>query len=249
MTHRNSMVILGLLAALFIVLFTLIPDMQDEAPEEEPAGWQPSPWVVQYQTRQIPLEDPRRHLIAASHHHPELALEKLMSAEQVSRMRFLKANTPLDVEAAWMLIQGCEELNIPLWMVLALIDIETGGTFQEDLVGSHRDRGYMQITPITERHLFQRHGSRWRFDYNPEDIFQPWYNLNLGIRYLRELADSQEEVNWTRVLSQYNYGPEGLDRFHNRTGTYETGYSRRVMEKKQEWEKTYHQNKTPKMQD
>ncbi len=239
LTRRG--VLVGCLAiVLLLAVMTWLDELRMEGLREEPPTSRvPGDWTIKYQTGQVKLDDSRRPLYVLNKSHPSYLLDHVMSAETQSLHRFICEATPMDVETAWMLLQGSREHRLSLWIVLALIDQETGGTFQADLVGRDRDRGYMQITPITERHLFQIHGSGWHFDYNPEDIFEPWYNLTLGMGYLRELADRQMELDWGRVLSEYNYGPVGLSRYYRRTGTYETGYSRQVLEKSLKWEKAY----------
>lgn len=244
MIHKRLMVLVGSLMAILLLIFMLKQAVRlpEEAPEEPLVTGSPDDWTLRYQAGQVKMDDPRRPLYAMNQYHPAFSLDHLMSAEVQSLHRFVHAMTPMDTETVWMLLQGCREHRLSLWIVLALIDQETGGAFQPDLVGRDRDRGYMQITPITERHLFQNHGSSWHFDYNPEDIFEPWYNLTLGMRYLRELADRHMELDWSRVLSEYNYGPMGLTRYYRRNGTYETDYSRRVIEKSVAWEKTYRES-------
>ncbi len=234
-------IIAGCATIFLLLVVTVWENVQqvEELPEEFPVNTPPSDWTYKFQTGQVKMDDPRRPLYILNQNHPAFMMDHVMSAETQSLHRFICEVTSMDEETVWILLQGCREQRLSLWVVLALIDQETGGTFQADLVGRDRDRGYMQITPITERHLFQIHGSNWHFEYNPEDIFEPWYNLTLGMRYLRELADRQMELDWPRVLSEYNYGPVGLSRYHRRNGTYETGYSRRVMEKSLKWEKAY----------
>ncbi|SMP40497.1 transglycosylase SLT domain-containing protein [Anoxynatronum buryatiense] len=197
------------------------------------------------------------HLHRHENHHPETfvrglflenkrlsdyRIDRALSAQTISQLRFMAAETGLSEEAAWILLQGCEAFQLDPWMVLALIDIETGGTFRGDLVGSNDDRGYMQITPITEQHLFNRHSGQWSFAYDPEMIFESWYNLTLGMQYLRELADRQDETDWVQVLSEYNRGPDGLRIYFDRHQTVETSYSRRVLERSREWEERYQNN-------
>lgn len=166
-------------------------------------------------------------------------VDKALSAETISRMNFMAEETGLTEEAAWLLLQGCEALHLDPWLVLAVIDVETGGTFRNDLVGGNEDRGYMQITPITERHLFNRYSHQWPFGYDPAMIFKSWYNLTLGMQYLRELADRQDETDWAQVLSEYNRGPEGLRIYFDRHQTVETDYSRRVLDKRRYWVNRY----------
>ncbi len=49
--------------------------------------------------------------------------------------------------------------------------METESNFNPTLVGTHKDRGLMQIIPATERWLARDFGSEVGIEYNPEEIF------------------------------------------------------------------------------
>ena len=225
-------------AAALLWMILIVPGQMKEETGDA-SGLSPDTWSRQYHTGQIGLDDPLRSFFLHGHHHPDFRMDRLMSGESISRIRFLADETSLSPETAWMILQACDRKNLPLWLVVGLIHVETGGTFRKDLVGRNEDRGLMQITPITEEHLFQRHGHQWSFGYNPETIFAPWYNVTLGTKYLQELADSHQTVDWTRVVSEYNFGPEGLGRYYQRHQTRETPYSRMVFRQSEWWEERY----------
>lgn len=178
-----------------------------------------------------------------NYYHPYFHSENLLTAEEHRLHGFLQSETGMSHEAVWILMRHVDDKDLSIWMVLGLIHVETGGRFDGNLVGRHQDRGYMQITPITEKHLFENYGELWNFSYNPEHIFEPWYNLTLGTKYLAQIAANslQEdgEINWHRVLSEYNLGPSGMERLYRWRNTYETIYSNRILQRKNEWKEKY----------
>lgn len=149
-----------------------------------------------------------------------------MSEEQLHKAAEIAQETPLDFEGALSLVRYADLYEIDYSLVLAVIEIESN--FNRNLVGTSQDRGYMQIIPGTEQFLAERYGEELGLTYNPDRIFEPEYNIALGIKYLDELIGVHGN-QLDKILSEYNRGPFGLEQYYAAHQTYETTYSRSVI--------------------
>lgn len=82
-------------------------------------------------------------------------------------------------------------------LILAMIKVESN--FDHLAVSSKNAKGLMQIDPITQVEL------------GLENPFDPYANIEAGIRYLRYLMDRYKDLRLT--LAAYNAGPTTVDRF------------------------------------
>ncbi len=146
--------------------------------------------------------------------------------DQLEKIRDISENTPLDYESAMALVKYADAYDIPYSLVLSIIEHESG--FRSNLVGSHQDRGYMQIIPATERYLATQFGEELGLEYDPSRIFEASYNLALGIKYLDLLKDVHGD-DYERILSEYNRGPSKLAQYYEVYQTYSTAYSERIL--------------------
>lgn len=164
-----------------------------------------------------------------------IELSKFLDFDELQSTQLEKAleisdATPLDYESALVLVKYADIYDVPYSLVLSIIDIESN--FNRESVGSSQDRGYMQIIPGTERWLVTTFGEELGITYNPERIFDPEYNIALGIKYLDELMNDYG-ADYERILSEYNRGPSNLKKYYEANRTYSTSYSRKVLSKQQ----------------
>ena len=150
-----------------------------------------------------------------------------LESTQLEKAKEISDATPLDYESAVVLVKYADLYDVPYSLVLSIIDIESG--FAKDQVGSSQDRGYMQIIPGTEKWLANTYGSELGLTYNPDRIFEPEYNLALGIKYLDDLMGDYGS-NYDRILSEYNRGAGNLKKYYAANQTYSTSYSRKILE-------------------
>jgi len=153
-------------------------------------------------------------------------------SSQLERSQKIAEETPLDSESALSLVKYADQYDVPVSLVLSVIEIESN--FDKDLVGTHQDRGLMQIIPDTEKWLATEFGQELGIEYNPDQIFEPEYNLALGVKYLALLMDSHGS-NYERILSEYNRGPYNLAKYYAANQTYSTTYSRSVLSKQKKY--------------
>ena len=90
-------------------------------------------------------------------------------------------------------------------LVLAVMHVESR---YDTFAVSNRDAmGLMQILPSTGEWMAQRMGLAWQ---GPQTLFDPFVNVQIGVAYLRELADRYGSIH--TALSAYNWGPGAIDR-------------------------------------
>ncbi|MCB0337769.1 MAG: lytic transglycosylase domain-containing protein [Bdellovibrionales bacterium] len=79
-------------------------------------------------------------------------------------------------------------------------------TFNHKAVSKVGARGLMQLLPTTARYIAQKEGLEWK---GADALFQPAYNIRLGIAYLQYLQNGFN--NKPRLaLMAYNWGPGNL---------------------------------------
>ncbi|WP_202708283.1 lytic transglycosylase domain-containing protein [Sporosalibacterium faouarense] len=141
-------------------------------------------------------------------------------------------STPLSLETAEVVAEYCAKLDIPISLVLALIDLESD--FNQYEVGADNDRGYCQIIPSTEKWLAETYGYILDLKYDSDKIFEPQYNIGLGMLYLHILKNAYGE-NYHKILSEYNRGIYNLKKYYNEHGTYVTSYSRGIISREKKY--------------
>lgn len=156
----------------------------------------------------------------------------LDNTDSVAKADQITQGTPLDFQTACIVVQYAEQFDLNPSLILAVIDLESN--FKQYEVGSAQDRGYMQIIPSTEKWLATEFGEKINVAYDPDQIFEPSYNIGLGAAYLSLLKGLYGE-NYNRILSEYNRGPYNLKRYYEANNTYVTTYSRVVLSREKKY--------------
>lgn len=146
--------------------------------------------------------------------------EDLQKADDISKA------TPLDFKTSLILVDYANRYELEVSLLLGLMELESN--FNQYEVGTSQDRGYMQIIPSTEKWLAKAFSEELGFEYDPERIFEPEYNIGLAVVYLDTLKSAYGD-NYNRILSEYNRGPYNLQKYYEKHATYETTYSRVVL--------------------
>lgn len=149
-----------------------------------------------------------------------------LSQEEIEKAGLISDHTPLEFETSLIVMTYAKAYNLRPSLLLSVM--ETESNFDPYLVGTHKDRGLMQIIPATEKWLVKDFGSQVGMEYNPDNIFDAEYNIGLAVMYLSFLKDAYGN-NDHRVLSEYNRGPYKLKEYYQRNGTYATSYSRKII--------------------
>ncbi len=112
--------------------------------------------------------------------------------------------------------------KLPIELVLAVIQVESSGyNFAFSSAGA---LGLMQLVPETAEGVARRIGLHW---VGPATLFDPVFNVRLGVVYLRELIDRYGSV--TTALAAYNWGPTRIAESLRREEPLPAFYARRVL--------------------
>ena len=152
--------------------------------------------------------------------------------EALDQAKEISQATPLDFDSSLMVVKYGEMFDLNPSFILSVIDLESN--FKSTEVGAARDRGLMQIIPGTERWLIKEFGEQLGLKYDPSRIFEPEYNIGLGAAYLGLLKESYGN-NYDRILSEYNRGPSNLKKYYLKHQTYQTAYSRVILNKENKY--------------
>lgn len=155
-----------------------------------------------------------------------------LTKDQFASLLHIYNNTPLSLEAAAAVVYYSDYYGVKYSLILSIIEIESN--FNQYLVGAAEDRGYMQIIPETERYLVKTFGENIGLSYNPDRIFEPDYNLGLGISYIAYLHQCHGE-DLDKILTEYNRGAGGLAAHYRANATYSSTYSRAVIDRQEKY--------------
>ncbi len=144
----------------------------------------------------------------------------------MQKAKDISSATPLDFNTSLILVDYANRYEMEVSLLLGLMELESN--FKQYEVGTAQDRGYMQIIPSTEKWLATAFSEELGFEYDPERIYEPEYNIGLAVVYLNTLKTAYGD-NYDRILSEYNRGPYNLRKYYEKYATYETTYSRVVL--------------------
>ena len=139
---------------------------------------------------------------------------------------------PLDEKLMRYIYDNCSEHGIDASIFLALIEKETGGTFDANLVSPTNDRGLCQINKRYQNYNLKLVG----LNSNTFDAFDPYDSVLLSVKLLSYLRQQYffeyESLDLTAMmLSAYNMGMTGAER---QSSEY-TSYSKAIIKLSQNY--------------
>ena len=153
----------------------------------------------------------------------ELVEEEISRGSNEHIITIPKYDIPMPLEHQVYIYQLCEEKGIEYELILGMIQLESN--FDANLVchNSNKsvDRGYMQINSCREKELKNQ---------GYTDLLDPYQNLEIGINIIADLLNRYEDEHI--ALSCYNKGENGFKKNYADKGIYQTAYSQRVIEYK-----------------
>jgi soluble lytic murein transglycosylase-like protein len=122
---------------------------------------------------------------------------------------------------AGVIVREARRANLDPQLILAVIQVESSG--DRLAVSSVGAMGLMQLRPATAQAVASRLGIRWT---GPEMLFDPVYNIRLGVTYLDSLVDRFGDIDI--ALAAYNLGPTRVARQLRRGNAISERYTQRV---------------------
>lgn len=126
---------------------------------------------------------------------------------------------PLAPELQDYVRDQAEQRDVPPELILAMMDQESD--YRTNLISKTNDYGIMQINAINHDSL--------RDTLNITDFLDPKQNIRCGVYMIGELL-AKYDGDMHRALTSYNRGEGGANKYYSRNGTYETSYSRSIIE-------------------
>lgn len=100
----------------------------------------------------------------------------------------------------------CQMKNVPVHLVLGLIEVESGWDCKA--TSSVKAKGLMQIMPATAKPYIMREG----FVYTENTLYNPLINVTVGISYMSDLHDqfvelgAETDTDYTFSINSYFWG-------------------------------------------
>ena len=139
--------------------------------------------------------------------------EPIESVEEEASVLYY--DCPLDTDLQDYIRALCEEKQVPMELVIALIEVES--SFQANAVSKTNDYGLMQINRINHEWLTKTYGIT--------DFTDPYQNVLCGITILSQHYHRFGDTD--KALMAYNLGATGAKHKWEQ-GVYETSYTQKI---------------------
>ncbi|WLD92096.1 lytic transglycosylase domain-containing protein [Alkalihalobacillus sp. AL-G] len=137
---------------------------------------------------------------------------------------------------AWgkFLVRESVRKGIDPYIVYELLRVETGNTFDPNIVGP--ETKYGRAYGMAQ---FMKNTAPWIAEmadlpYSEEKLFDPYYSIQLAIVYLDYLHAKYKD--WDKVLTAYNRGMYGMETYIQEKGHAKSWYAKEIREKAKEQE-------------
>lgn len=127
------------------------------------------------------------------------------------------------------LVNETTQYEIDPFLVYELLKVETGNTFDPDLIGPETNYGHAYGMS-----QFMKNTAPWIAEiadlpYSDELLFDPYYSMKLAIVYLDFLHHKYD--NWDQALTAYNRGMIGMENYMRNNGTAKSQYAQTIQTK------------------
>ncbi|WP_035721778.1 lytic transglycosylase domain-containing protein [Gracilibacillus boraciitolerans] len=131
------------------------------------------------------------------------------------------------------LVKEAEEYRIDPFIVYELLKVETGNTFNPNLVGPETKYGHAYGMA-----QFMTNTAPWIADmadmpYKENLLYDPYYSIKLSIVYLDYLYNQYD--NWDETLTAYNRGMTGLEQYKLKNGNADSVYANKIQTNAQKY--------------
>ncbi|MFB1050797.1 transglycosylase SLT domain-containing protein [Paraliobacillus sp. JSM ZJ581] len=124
------------------------------------------------------------------------------------------------------LAKEAEKHKLDPYLVYELLKVETGGTFDPELVGPETKYGHAYGMS-----QFMKNTAPWIADmaklpYHDELLFDPYYSIKLSVVYLDYLY--KQYHNWDESLTAYHRGMAGMEIYKQTNGSAKSKYAIKI---------------------
>ena len=131
---------------------------------------------------------------------------------------FVYYDIPLELDIQRHIFDECQLYEVPYELAMAVMYVETGGTYKTDLRSKTNDSGLFQINDIHKK---------WLKESGINDLYNPYQNSSAGIWILKDALSKGDNIHTSLMV--YNMGHGGARKLWKK-GIYSSKYSRKVVE-------------------
>ena len=131
---------------------------------------------------------------------------------------FVYYDIPLELDIQRHIFDECQLYEVPYELVMAVMYVETGGTFDSSLRSKTNDSGLFQINDVHKQ---------WLRESGITDLYNPYQNSSAGIWILKDALSKGDNIHTSLMV--YNMGHGGAKKLWKK-GVYSSKYSRKVVE-------------------
>ena len=131
---------------------------------------------------------------------------------------FVYYDIPLELDIQRHIFDECKLHEVPYELAMAVMYVETGGTYKTDLRSKTNDSGLFQINDIHKK---------WLKESGITDLYNPYQNSSAGIWILKDALNKGDNIHTSLMV--YNMGHGGAKKLWKK-GIYSSKYSRKVVE-------------------
>ena len=131
---------------------------------------------------------------------------------------FVYYDIPLKLDIQRHIFDECQLYEVPYELAMAVMYVETGGTFDSSLRSKTNDSGLFQINDVHKQ---------WLKESGINDLYNPYQNSSAGIWILKDALSKGDNIHTSLMV--YNMGHGGARKLWKK-GIYSSKYSRKVVE-------------------
>lgn len=131
---------------------------------------------------------------------------------------FVYYDIPLELDIQRHIFDECQLHEVPYELAMAVMYVETGGTYKTDLRSRTNDNGLFQINDVHKQ---------WLKESGINDLYNPYQNSSAGIWILKDALSKGDNIHTSLMV--YNMGHGGARKLWKK-GIYSSKYSRKVVE-------------------
>ena len=131
---------------------------------------------------------------------------------------FVYYDIPLKLDIQRHIFDECQLHGVPYELAMAVMYVETGGTYKTDLRSKTNDSGLFQINDVHKQ---------WLKESGITDLYNPYQNSSAGIWILKDALSKGDNIHTSLMV--YNMGHGGARKLWKK-GIYSSKYSRKVVE-------------------
>lgn len=131
---------------------------------------------------------------------------------------FVYYDIPLELDIQRHIFDECKLYEVPYELAMAVMYVETGGTYKTDLRSKTNDSGLFQINDVHKQ---------WLKESGINDLYNPYQNSSAGIWILKDALSKGDNIHTSLMV--YNMGHGGAKKLWKK-GIYSSKYSRKVVE-------------------